>query len=175
MNPLAILGALARVPWWGWAIAALLAWGGWKAWRLQSVSATFTAAKSSAALERAEAVATKQREVNGQLKAIKEASDAAHLQAQRERAAADRLGRTAEQLRDELAAVRAAARPADPEAARQCQAALEALDLHADVQGRIERAARAIAAFADDAHLAGITCERSADALTNPTTTEGGR
>lgn len=109
----------------------------------------FRAAEQAAATE-IEKVAT-----DGQDKADRARADAASA-----RAAADRLRK---QLADYRGAVREAAASAGPAAAGTPAEA--ALDLLADLFARSDDRAEEIAAFADLAHAAGSTCERSYDAL----------
>ena len=88
--------------------------------------------------------------------------DAARRDAVGARAAADGL-------RADLAHYRAAARAAShPCAAAAGPPASDALDLLADLLTGADEAAGELAAAADLAHAAGLTCERSYDALTNP-------
>jgi hypothetical protein len=86
------------------------------------------------------------------------------------RADAGRAGAERDRLRDQLTTYRAAVRraAADPASAAAGPAADTALDLLADLLGRGAGALVDVAAFADAAHAAGNTCQRSADALTAP-------
>lgn len=75
----------------------------------------------------------------------------------------------ADSLRADLARYRAAARAATyPSAAAAGPAAGDALDLLADLFAGADEAAGELAAAADLARAAGLTCERAHDALTNP-------
>lgn len=98
----------------------------------------------------------------------KEAADGqARKDAARRDAAAARTERG--RLLADLARYRAAARAAaDSGAAAAGPAAGDALDLLADLLGRADARAGELAEFADAAHAAGLTCERSHDALTHP-------
>lgn len=86
------------------------------------------------------------------------------------RADADRAGAELLRLREQLAAYRGAVRgpaaPAQPTAAGP--AAETALDLLADLLSGSAGALVEVARFADAAHAAGTTCERSADAMSAP-------
>lgn len=84
-------------------------------------------------------------------------------------AAARAADSAAARLRERLAQVAAAAgaSSSDRPAASASAPATATADLHADVQRRLDEAVRTIARFADDAALAGATCERSYDALTS--------
>jgi hypothetical protein len=72
-------------------------------------------------------------------------------------------------VRDQLAAFRAAVRAASaaPAAAEGGTPAGDPIGVLADVLGRADRRAGILASFADDAHAAGIICERHADAVTD--------
>lgn len=84
-------------------------------------------------------------------------------------AAARAADSAAARLRERLAQVAAAARTSSPDrpTADTSAPTPAPADLHADVQRRLDEAVRTIARFADDAALAGATCERFYDALTS--------
>ena len=69
-------------------------------------------------------------------------------------------------VRDQLASFRAVVRAASaaPAAAEGGTPASDPIGVLADVLGRADRRAGILAAFADDAHAAGVVCERHADA-----------
>ncbi|MBF5006827.1 DUF2514 family protein [Diaphorobacter caeni] len=80
-----------------------------------------------------------------------------------------------ERLLAEVARYRAAARAAQhPGAAPSGPATGDALDLLADMFTRADERAGELAEFADAAHAAGLTCERSYDALTKPSQPDAG-
>jgi hypothetical protein len=83
------------------------------------------------------------------------------------RAAADRNAADADRVRQQsVAAAREwGARLADSPSREDIAAAAAAIDLCADVRGRLDRAAGEIAAYAGAAHAAGLKCERDYDAL----------
>ena len=120
---------------------------------------------TAAAADRAASASEVTSENSRRLVAVQGASDAAHLQAERDRVAAAAARGAAERLRQRVAAVEAAARTSDPAAAGQCQAADAATAVLADVQRRIDDAAGQLAAYADSARTAGQACERAYDAL----------
>lgn len=94
--------------------------------------------------------------------------DAAHRDAAGARAAAD-------SLRADLARYRTAARAAaHPSAATPGPPAGDALDLLADLFARADERAGELAAAADLAHAAGVTCQRAYDSLINPRRPDGG-
>lgn len=79
----------------------------------------------------------------------------------------------ARELRARVAAlVNASRSPGDPAAAGAGTSAPDAIAVLADVLGRCEARERAVARFADAAHIAGLACERAYDALTNSQHTE---
>lgn len=90
------------------------------------------------------------------------------VQAVAARAAADRAGVAERKLRDETAAYRGAVRAAGqaPTAPEGSPAAADPLDLLADLFGRADARAGELARIADERGIAGTTCERSADAMT---------
>ncbi len=166
MIPLAPIGAaLGRVPLWGWALAVVLAWGAWHRHQALTEREAFETAKSTAAAERAVSEAQAATETARRLRVQQEATDAANLKtAQLERsvaAAAD----AGQRLRARLAAVEAARCAGDPAAAAGGPAAGATADLPADVHRRLDEAASGIARFAEQAAIAGGTCQRAYDAL----------
>jgi hypothetical protein len=106
-------------------------------------------------------------ETDRRLARQQEAIDDALEREKTARAAADRAAAAGQRLRAQIAAITAACRAAgpDPAAAGERPPADATADLLADVQRRLGEAADRIARFADDAHRAGTTCERSYDAL----------
>jgi hypothetical protein len=97
----------------------------------------------------------------------KEALDAAHTKAERDRADLAGADRLAERLR--LHAARLAAicgRPTQGDATTSpSQAASATGDLLAELFGRSQEAAREFADFADRAHAAGLACQRIHEAV----------
>ena len=82
---------------------------------------------------------------------------------------------SADGLRADVARYRAAARSAtNSGVAAAGPTASDALDLLADLFGRADEAAGELAEFADAAHAAGLTCQRSYDALTKPNQPDAG-
>jgi len=76
-------------------------------------------------------------------------------------------GAVAEQLRQRVAQLGAAARaPDNPTAAGAGQAAGDPLDVLANVLSRADKRAGELAEYADASWIAGLACERSYDALT---------
>jgi hypothetical protein len=83
---------------------------------------------------------------------------AAAAAVRRERASGDKL-------RDELAASDLERRAADPALVAQCAAAEATVDLRTGLFGRADETAGELAAYADQARIAGQQCERDYDAL----------
>ncbi|VVE82811.1 DUF2514 family protein [Pandoraea sputorum] len=83
-------------------------------------------------------------------------------------AAARASNASSERLRVQLAAFTASVRnSATTGAGTPTVAGTDALDLLAGLFGRVDDAAGRLAEFADAAHIAGLACERSYDALRN--------
>ena len=162
MNPAALLLQLARVPIWAWALAAVLAWGGWQRYQARSVRAEYTQAQAAAETARVQSQAAAATETARRLKAQQEITDAEIQRRQAAEQAAAGL-RTAEQrLRTQLA--QSAARAAsDPAPAGSGPAA--PLSVFADVLGECTTAVRQLAREADATRAAGSACQASYDAL----------
>lgn len=128
--------------------------------RAHDIAAAALSAQRTEARYRAEE-ARRQKETQD---AIKEA------RARTARAADDarRADAAAGELRDQLAAFVARARETagDPGAGGGGAPAAAALDLLADLSGRIDAAAGELARFAEAAHGAGLACQRQYDSLT---------
>ena len=161
-------GIASKVPIWGWALAAALAWGGWHRHKAVTEHHAFEQAKTETAAAQDADVLAKQIESNRQLKAIQEAADAANIQSTRDRAAAASAADAAGRLRQRVAALQAAAKPADPDIARRCDAATEAIDVLADVQRRVAEAAGLYAAQADANRTGWEACAGSFKGLMPP-------
>lgn len=155
------------------ALAAVLFAAGWVAngWRkdaaLASVEMERARERRDQALAQVNAVDRARLEEQRRTAAQTEIANEAIQQAEAARADA----RAADTARRELLA-RAAAlanasrRPGDSGAAGSGAAATDPIHLLADVLGRADARAGELAQFADAAHVAGKTCERSYDALT---------
>lgn len=154
--------------------AAILVLAGW--WHLsrvhaaeQAVHAHYAQVLADIRDETAKAAAEyRATEKTWQTRIEKEAQDG---QARIESAQRDAVAAGAERSRllSDIARYRAAARAAAHSgAAAAGPAAGDALDLLADLFSRADEAAGELAAAADLARAAGLTCERAHDALTNP-------
>ena len=161
-------------------LAALVALTSW--WHLSRVHAAEKAVHAHYAVVLAEirdktavaAAAFRATETVWRSSIDKEASDGqTRIDAARRDAGAARA--VADSLRADVARYRAAARAAsNPGSATAGPAASDALDLFADLLSRADARAGELAEFADAAHAAGITCQRSYDALTKPSQPDAG-
>jgi hypothetical protein len=86
------------------------------------------------------------------------------------RAAVHAVGVVADRLRDQLAANGRTARAAagNPATGGQCEAALAASDLHAQLFLESLSRSRALAQYADAARAAGLKCQRDYESLLTP-------
>lgn len=96
-----------------------------------------------------------------------EAIDAATIDAERARAAADAAGRAGDGLRRHAAGLARDCQTQPGAAPASASAPASATgDLLADMLGRIDAAAGELAEYADRARIAGLACERVHDSLT---------
>ena len=159
------------------ALVALISW-----WHLTRVHAAEKAVHAHYAVVLAEirdktavaAAAFRATETAWRTRIEKEASDGqTRIDLARRDAGAARAA--ADSLRADVARYRAAARAAsNPGSATAGPAAADALDLLADLFSRADQRAGELAEFADAAHAAGRTCQRSYDALTKPSQPDAG-
>lgn len=166
----------------GLALAGALLLAGWQ-WREATAAraevATAQAKVEQGAREFAEYRETQERQAREALQAMaadkarsdkarQEALDAEFLARLAAQADADRLRAGSGQLQryaqDLAASLGRAAR--DPAAAGNCPAIQPALDLFADVLGRLDEAAAGVVQHADNARIAGQLCQSSYEALT---------
>ena len=120
-----------------------------------------------AELERSAALAVKAARAEEQRRTeeVQKAADEATRSLARARADAAAAADAGRRLREQIAAVTATCRFAasDTASAEGGAPAVSTADLLADVQRRLDEASDGIARFADAAHIAGATCERSYD------------
>lgn len=161
----AILTLARVVPLWAWAIAAILAWGGWQRHNANAAAESLRSKEAAAAVQREaqlqQSLSTTQRRLTAQDKAVQDANQRTVRVAAAAASAAD----VGERLRAQLDAINARSCTADSAAALGGQAASGAADMRAYVQRRLDDAAERLARYADDAHIAGQACERAYDAL----------
>jgi hypothetical protein len=171
VNPLLIaklLGWVARVPWWAWALAALLGWGLMQGHRVKAAKAEYAAAQVKAEKERAEAAARDRLETDRRTRAIMEASDAATIQARTNADAAARARAALDRVLLALPARPANAGAAGASAPGSSAPATNAGLVPADVLRRCGERVLGLAQYADAARTAGSACERAYDSLTTP-------
>jgi len=169
MNPLSkILAAL---------LALALAWGVWGEIRVANARAD--EAKAVAALKSYKAeISEAARKAEAKARAEEariarehlEALNHAHAQALAVAADRDRARDASRRLRDELAALRASLGAKNPAPAPGGDATDPPASVLADLLGRCSERREELARYADDARLAGETCQRAYRAL-NPITT----
>jgi hypothetical protein len=156
-----ILGLLRVVPWWAWALAAALAWGGWQKHRATSIAAEFALAQQQASAEREQALAASIAETSRRLTAQQEATRRADSSLLKARGAAASAAGAADSLRARLAAIQADAGASHPAAAGAGQT-----NRLAELLGECADRYRGVASAADRAIIAGQACEASYIALT---------
>lgn len=151
------------------AIAVLVALLAWQARAALLAEAELAQVKEAAATAQALQADRHALETARRIKVQSEVINAEVLRTQEARAAAGRAAAAHDSLLDELAdlAGRARAAAADPSAAAEREAAAQATAVLADLLGQCSERRRELAAFADAAHIAGNTCQRSYEALTH--------
>lgn len=159
------LGLASGIPVWAWALAAVLAWGGWHRHQERQVRADFEAAKAAAEVARAASAAEAKAETAHREAEKKGAIDEARKSAARARAALLEQQSAAGELRDRLAALEARACGGDPGSGGGGPGATEARDLSAYLRRRLDEAAAGTIEFADGAARARDVCERQYRAL----------
>lgn len=152
----AALGLLRVVPIWAWALAAILAWGGWQKHRAERSTKAAAVAEQRAAVEAATAEAERQARAQEQEFAdrARSAADAYSKQVAEVRASAGRARVGLDSLRDAISA--APACPASPAAA-----AASGVDATAGLRIVVRECAAALsqvaeAADASDARLTAL-------------------
>lgn len=166
----AALSLAKGVPWWAWAVVALLAWGGWQRHLARSAADTLHAAESAAAAAQIQAAEAARTETARRLTAQEEITHAATVRAQAHARAASDARAAADRVRIAAQSAAASAGAADPTSARDCQATTRAAHLLAELLGRAVDRAAVLADHADAARTAGQACERAYDSLTRDLT-----
>ena len=161
----AALSLASGVPWYGWALALVLIWGGWHRHQERAVRADFEAAKVASAAERAASAAEAQAATQHREAEKKGAIDEARKSAARARAALLEQQSAAGELRDRLAVLEARACGGDPGAGGGGEGATAARELSAYLRRRLDEAEAGTIEFADGAARARDVCERQYRAL----------
>jgi chromosome condensin MukBEF ATPase and DNA-binding subunit MukB len=156
----------SAVPWWVWVLAAMLAWGCWQRHQAKSAAEKYARAVATATAERESQLAADAAETARRLQAQQGATNHAKTQAQNNAADAARARAAADQLRAQLATLKANGGSANTAPAAGGPPAGQTVDVLSDLLGRCVGRARELAEYADAARTAGETCEASYDALT---------
>lgn len=158
-----ILSFLKLIPWWAYAIAAVLGWGMYQRHLANASAAHFQAAQRAASDQREKALVKVVVETARRQAAVAVVAENAKVQVIRAKAAADSASAAASSLRDRLIALQADNRAA---ADSGSIAAGQATRL-ADILGRCADRYSEVAARADAAIISGNACVASYEALTH--------
>ncbi len=156
-----VLSFLRAIPWWAYAIAACLAWGGYQRHKATSAAKVYQNAQIEAAKATEAALAENIRETARRLAEQQKATQDAELKLSKARADAGAASAAAGRLRDRLVAIRSA----EPRASDPAASGTSITDRLAGVLGECADRYRTVAAIADRAIIAGRTCEASYQAL----------
>lgn len=153
-------------------LLAALAWGTVGEIRVSRAEAATAKAVAQLNAERAQvAEAARAAEAKARAEEMRinhahtEALNAAHTQSLAIARDRDRAASAVRSLREQLAAIRDGQPAQDPAAAPGCPAAGPTAAMLADLLGRCSERRDELARYADDARLAGQTCERAYSAL----------
>ncbi len=150
------------VPAWAWVLCAALAWGAWQRHRATTAAEALRAHDAAIAAQIIQRQQADQAETVRRLNAQKEATDAAETLARTARLDAAGARDAAQRLRQQLAARPARRWPADP-----ASAPAGSTDPLADLLGQCAERYQQVAAVADQAIVAGLTCQRAYQSLTH--------
>lgn len=158
--------------WKGYAAVALVAAGagGWLVWTIQDAALSDLRAQQAQVLEKQAQATVASVEAARKLEQQRTAAvekERDNAQEKYKQAAADAAARSAatQRLRQRIDQVLANARSLNPAFADGGQTAGDPLDLLADLLTRSLETAGQLATYADQARIAGLTCERSYDAV----------
>lgn len=157
----AALAFLRVIPWWLYAGAALLAWGGFQRHRATSAVNTLRVAEAKAAAEHAKGLEAQIAETQRRITKQQEIINASNSKAAKASAAAASSNAAVQRLQQRLAAIKAGAGSSDPAAAGG-----SSTDRLAGALGECAERYAAVAAVADRAIIRGQTCERAYESLT---------
>jgi hypothetical protein len=164
-----MIGIARAVPLWAWALAASLLWGGWQYRRAERSGAELLRQAAETAQLREQALHGALVETTRRQRAAEEVIRVASENLAAARRDAAGAARAAAGLRDHVADLEARAAACDPGSAASRQAAAAAAGMLADLQRRADERAGILAAYADEARIAGEACERAYDSLKEPT------
>jgi ATPase subunit of ABC transporter with duplicated ATPase domains len=155
-----IFAILRAIPWWAYAIAACLAWGGYQRWRANHAAAEFQQAQAQAAHEREQALAATIAETSRRLAAQAEATKVADAKMVKAKGDAAAAADAAARLRSRLSVL-----TADAATGHTAIAGSSAPGGTAELLATCADRYRDMAASADRAIIAGHACEQSYNAL----------
>lgn len=161
-----IFGFLKLIPWWAYAIALCLAWGGYQRYQVKRGAAVYQEAQAEAAQQRQKQLEATIAETSRRLRAQQEVAKNADNQATAARAAAARASDAAARVLQRFIATEAIARSGDTSVASAGKAASAPSVLLTDVFGRCVNRVRQLAEYADSARIAGTACEAQYQSLT---------
>lgn len=159
------LAILRRVPVWAWVLVLVLAWGGWQRHVAKVQGAKAAAAIASSAAKDKAAADAALADLDRQVKIQKEATNAEHHAAERDRAAAAFAVDALRRLRVRLATSHPGPAPTASAGGPTAQAGP---DVCPELLGRLGEAAGRLAEIADARGRAGTACERISEVTSNP-------
>jgi hypothetical protein len=159
-----VVSFLRAIPWWAYALAACLAWGGYQRYRAVSAAKVYQQAQIEAAKATEAALAENIRETARRLAEQQKATQNAEFKLAKARTDAGAASAASGRLRERLIAIRSS----EPRASDPASAGTSITDRLANVLGQCADRYREVAAIADRSIIAGRTCEASYAALIKP-------